>query len=279
MMPADRTGRAPEQKMVDPLTGRNLTGEYVSEKTGDFRAGLEALFLEIALAAFRGEVEARPFTHQAQALYQDYFQALKGATNLHAGVVASAVAEEVSRQHSLYGALSLIKGRLAQSGIRAEVMPPDRCYCDPYWDTGLVQGCNLRLGSDWWWAIPPVDASTQCYQALVQEPVAAQVIHASKECLLLLPNNQSVPDAVRQPETGLFSPRREITEDFPEACAAWLGNGFLSLDTDEEYSPVQLLDMKARYRVHAIVKGGPGFTARLYAGENPALAALLNELG
>jgi len=275
MMRPDDIEHAPVQKIIDPSNGRDITGEYASATAAEFRSAMKNIFFQIALRAFRGDPTS--LMEEAQSRYQAYFQAMKGGTNIHPEHITRAIEGEHSRQRRLHAALSRIVSLYTRAGIKAEVISPDHCYADPYWDTGLVYGCNLRLGGSVLCAFPLVNARTDCYLSPVQDPVAASVAYVDADCILLLPHDQDLAENVLAAGAALFSGEKDVKGDFPGARAARLHNSFLFLSTEEDYSPAQLQAFKVRYGVHAVVK--IAITSLIYTGEDPALTALERELG
>jgi hypothetical protein len=278
-IPPNEFERAPEQRIVDALTGRDLTGEYASEKRREFEAGLRAVFLGIARRAFSREPDiAQTVMKKALACHRRYFQVMKGSTNIRAEDIEDAVAEEVTRQSRFYGALARLAEEFKKADVPFAIISPDTCYRHSYWDTGLVSGCNIRAGGAYLCAFPLVPARTVCYMALVQEPVAAQVIFVSEDCVILMPHSEEFAEDFLKVGKRLFAWRQEVKRDFPEATTAYLGNNFLCVDTGEAFSSQRLKDLKAKYAVSAIVKGGSNFTGCIFTGKEEELPVLLREL-
>lgn len=274
----DETGYAPEQKIIDPLTGRNITGEYAAEKRRELEARLREVFLEIAIKAFNREPAIpRPVMGKALKYHKKYFQAMKGATNLHTTDIKEAVAREVERQDRFYSALAGLAAEFKKAGAQFEILPPDKGYQDSYWDTGLVTGCNIKTGNAYLCAFPLVPARTTCYMALVQEPVAAQVVFVSEDCMVLAPLGQDFGEDFLKASERLFGKRKDVKGDFPEAIVAYLGNNFLCVDTGEDFTSQRLKELKAKYGVIAIIKGGANFIGYIFTGKEDKLSVFFKE--
>jgi hypothetical protein len=234
-IPPEELGHAPEQRVIDPLTGRDVTGEYASNQKEEFEACLRRIFLDIA-----GTV-----MEEALKCHRAYFQSMKGATSIHKEDIETAVREEEERQKGFYDALKRFSEEFEKSGVRFEVMPPGKVYRDSGWDAGLVHGCNVRTDGGYLCAFPLVPATTSCYMALVQEPVAAQVVFASRDCVVLAPHGQDYGEAFTQAARQVFGTPRDI-KDFPKARRALIGNSFLSIDSSETFSSFRLKETKER---------------------------------
>jgi|GEM_PF-3351338 hypothetical protein len=278
-IPPDKPGHVPEQKVIDPLTGKDMTGKYVLDKREGFETCLREVFLEIARRAFnREENIARAMIEKALKCHREYFQAMKGATNLHPENIKDAVKDEEKRQKRFYDALDRLAEEFKNLGARFEVMPPDKVYKDSGWNTGLVHGCNIKTNGTYLCAFPLVPAVTFCYLAPVQEPVAAQVIFADNDCVILAPHSQDFGDAFTKAAERIFGIPEDKRDDFPKAQRAFIGNSFLSLVLEESLSSIELEELRKKYRVVAIEKGGTEFTGYIYTGKEDELPALLKKV-
>ena len=252
-------------------------GAHIREMRDDFEACLREVLDELALRVSRGEtgvaaaLELKGFECQAR-----FFRSMMGAANILEEDVREALAAAESRQRGLYGELRALVDQLSDRGVRAEIVPPDRCLADPYWDTGLITGCNVEVEGAHLYASPLLPAATTCWGALVQEPVAADVLHASESSVILLPSGQALEGRSLAALQELLGAPRDVRDEFPGAYAAVLGGGFLLLDTAERYSDVELRELKEGHRVHAVVKVNSGsFTGFIYTGEEDRLPKIL----
>lgn len=135
-----------------------------------------------------------------------------------------------------------------------EVINPDRVITHPYWDSALIHGCNIKAGNCILHAVPRVPATTSCWMALVQEPVAAKVLTAKNSCVLMLPSGQypseDLSDALREYRGEPL----DVTRNFEKAYNAHVQSGILYLDSGEKMDPTTLKAALDDYSVAAIVK-------------------------
>lgn len=258
----------------------DVTADYFTSARREFEACLRIVFLEIARKAFNKETNiAESVIKKALGCHENYFQTMKGGTNLSPEDIRIAIIKEEERQIKFYNALTNLSEEFKKPGVRFQVMPPDKCYKASHWDTGLVAGCNIRTDGAYLCAFPLVPAATSCYMALVQEPVSAQVIYINEDCVILSPHDQDLGDDFWRAGEKSFGKMIDIKDDFPRAYKTYIGNSFLYLDSAETFSDYQLKELMRKYNVTAIVKvGGEGFAGFLYTGEEKKLPRLLKEV-
>lgn len=252
-------------------------GAHIREIREDFEACLREVLDELALRVSRGETGvAAALELEAYECQTRFFRSMMGAANILEEDVREALAAAEARQRRLYGDLRSLVDHLSDRGVRAEIIPPDRCLADPYWDTGLITGCNVEVDGAHLYAFPLLPAATTCWGALVQEPVAAEVLNAGESLVILLPCGQDLGERSRAALQEILGIPRDVRDEFPGAHVATLGGGFLLLDTSERYSDVELRELKEGHRVHAVVKVNSGsFTGFIYTGEEDRLPKIL----
>ena len=87
-----------------------------------------------------------------------------------------------------------------------DVITSGEILADPYWDSGLISGINLRVGDAVLYACPLVPMATSCWMALVQTPVAANVLAVDGDCVLMLPVGQYLNEEYVEALKKLYKP-------------------------------------------------------------------------
>lgn len=146
---------------------------------------------------------------------------------------------------------------------------------DPYWDSGLISGINLRVGDALLYASPLVPMATSCWMALVQEPVAANVIAVDGDLVLMLPVYEYLDEKYIEALQGLYKVPIDISSEFPNAHHAYYRNGHIIIDTIHKIEPDILNEAMKKYNVDAIVKVNlTQQTGYLYTGKEQKLPKL-----
>lgn len=112
--------------------------------------------------------------------WKSYFQSMKGGINLTEEDVKRAIRREEKMQKRFYNALTKLIDKFREKGFQAEIIPPDKCHKDPYWDTGLSAGCNIKVNNAYLCAFPLIPATTSDFLASRQYS-AANVILINEE--------------------------------------------------------------------------------------------------
>jgi len=149
---------------------------------------------------------------------------------------------------------------------------------DPYWDSGLIAGVNLRVGDSVLYAAPLVPMASDCWMALVQEPVAASVL-AVDGFILMLPCGQYLEeehaDALRQ----LYPPQVDLSSYFPDTHHAYRRNGHIIIDTTQRIETDSLNKIQKKYEVQAILRvNNTEQTAIIHTGTETQLPKLQTKI-
>ncbi len=245
---------------------RNATSEYVEAVRVEFEGCMRNIFLEIAKKAFNKEKNiAESVMDGAIDCWRRYFQSMNGGINLTEEDIKRAIRKEEERQKRFYDALIKLTKEFKGKGFQAEVIPPDKCYKDSYWDTALTAECNIKVNNAYLCAFPLIPAKTSDFLAS-QQP-AANVILIDEDCVVLQPQDQTLGDEFWKANEEIFT-EKDMKGDFPEAISAKLKNSFLLLISLETFSEAELEEMRKKYNVVSIVKGDlSNFSAFIYTGK------------
>ncbi len=156
-----------------------------------------------------------------------------------------------------------------------DVVTSGEILADPYWDSGLISGINLRVGDAVLYACPLVPMATSCWMALVQTLVAANVLAVDGDCVLMLPVGQYLDEEYVEALKKLYKPPVDISNEFQNVHHAYHRNGHIIIDTTHKMKPETLNAALKKYNVNAIVKVNlTEQTAILYTGKEPKLPKL-----
>jgi len=156
-----------------------------------------------------------------------------------------------------------------------DVVSRGEILADPYWDSGLISGINLRVGDAVLYASPIVPMATKCWMALVQTPVAANVLAVDGDCVLMLPDGQYLDEEYVEALKKLYKPPVDIGNEFPNVNHAYHRKGHIIIDTIHKMKPETLNAAMKKYNVNAIVKVNlTEQTAILYTGKEQKLPKL-----
>jgi len=247
---------------------REATSEYVTAVRTEFKECLRRVFLDVAKKAFNKEENiAESVMKQAIDCLKNYFQSMKGGINLTEEDVKEAIRREEERQRRFYNALTKLIEAFTEKEFQVEVLPPDKCYRNSYWDTNLTSECNIKINSAYLCAFPLIPAKTSEFMTLKQKS-AANVIFISEDCVILQPHDQPLEEEFWRVNEEIFF-ERDVKEDFPSADFAMLKNNFLFLVSSEAFSNAELEEIRKKYNVVSIVKGDlSNFNAFIYTGED-----------
>jgi hypothetical protein len=242
----------------------------------DFEKCLNPIFTEIAMRAYNGKPTAKGLSEEAKECLERFFQVMQGAVNLTPQDVEEALDWASHIEESFYSSLWQLVERLPQY---VDVVSPDKMYADPYWDTGLVHGCNIKAGDCYLYASPRVPAATSCWMALVQEPVAATVLAVDGDCILMLPTGQYTSEGFSDEFKETFGERKDISDEFPSAYSARVYPGFLQLDSNIKMDSTVMDSVLERYDVRAVVKVNLSQqSGYIYTGTEEAAPALQRKI-
>lgn len=231
--------RIPSYEEQKVLGNRDATSEYVTEAREEFWICMQKIFLEIAKKAFNKEENvADAVMEKAINCWRSYFQSMKGGINLTNEDIKNMLRKEEDRQKKFYNALTKIVDEFRMKGFRAEILPPDECYANSYWDTGLTVGCNIKINNAYLCAFPLVPATTSYFLSLRQES-AANIILLSKDFIIMQPYDQTLEEEFWKVNEKMFT-EKDVKDDFPEADFAVLKNNFLLLVSSKIFSKAEL---------------------------------------
>ncbi len=271
--------KEPPEYMEQKVTGnREATARYVQETEEEFKKCLGVVLLDISNRCLLQEEDiAEKVMEDAMNCYSSYFQSMKGGINLTQDDIKDLVTFEVKRHRSFYKTLREISKEFTDEGVKFEILSPGDIYCDPYWDTKLEVGCNIRTDNGAYLsAFPLFPATTSDYMALRQEPVAAHILYINKDCMLFINHNQDPGEKFTEVYRKVFRDPVDVKYEIEGAWAASISNNFLHLDSEREFSDAKLEELKNKYNVTAVVKANSGqFTAYIYTGKGRKYLQLL----
>lgn len=166
---------------------------------------------------------------EVSACFDRFFQVSMGALDFTLGDVEDAVDWGRHVMDDFGVALDDFRHRFPCSVV-------DGLIADPYWDSGLIEGVNLRVGNSVLYAAPLVPMATGCWMALVQEPVAAPVL-AVDGFVLMLPCGQYLEEEHADALRELYPPQKDLSPQFPDAHHAYERNGHIIIDTNKKIPP------------------------------------------
>jgi len=253
---------------------------YVSNCKAELKDCIMEVFAAISQDAYSGRGSSLPDLIQRGILcHERYFNSMKGATNLSAGDIRSAIIAEAERQQNLYMALRDMAAQFAGHGVKLEILPPGEVYSDPVWNIPLSVGTTVRVESRTYiTAFCPSAAATNDYMAPRQDPVAARLIYMDKSMMLFMQHDQDPGETFAAACTSLWGQPVDVLSDFGGAWAAQLSGGVLLLDTAESVSDEEVGRLMQKYGVHGVIVANSGnFIARLYTTQK-SISRLENEV-
>lgn len=271
--------KKPPEYMEQKVTGdREATARYVQETREEFKKCLKAVLLDISnRCLLKEENIVEKVMEDALNCYNTYFQSMKGQLNLTEEDIREIIIKEEERHRKFYDKLREFSKKFTSEGVRFEILSPGDIYSDPYWDTKLEVGCNIRTDNGAYLsAFPLFPATTFDYMALRQEPVAAHIIYIDEDCMLFINHDQDPGERFGRVCKKLFWNPVDVKDEIEGAWAATLSNNFLHLDSEREFSDTELEELKNKYDVTAVIKTDFGqFTAYIYTGKERKYPQLL----
>ena len=270
----------PEQKVVD-LEGRDVTGEYVSACRRAFRRCLQEVFLNVARGVLQDEESiAEREMDRALACHEEYFQALKGGTNVAEDDVRAALIQEERRQHAFYRSLRVLCRRFEEQGVQLDIAEPGYYDSEILWNTGPSAGCRIVIQEDAsLYASPLAPSYTDEYMVLRAGPVAADVLFLNTALMLFIRHDEDPEDRFWEAAETVFGTPTDITDQVPNVHTARLLSGFLELSVMEDIADAELERLQVKYGVAAVLRGDPhALRAVIYTGREHMPPVLLREL-
>jgi hypothetical protein len=217
----------------------------------EFEGCLQKAFTEVASRVYQGDNSTLGLEDQTCRCLERFNQVMMGAVNITKEDINETLRWAKDIQTGFYECLYSLLKHLPD---HLEVINPKRFIIDPYWDSALIHGCNIKAGNCILHAVPRVPAATSCWMALVQEPVAAKVLAAKNRCVLMLPSGQYPSEDLSDALKSYRGDPLDVTRDFEKAYYAQVQSGILYLDSGEKMDPTTLNAALDNYGVATIVK-------------------------
>lgn len=261
----------PPEYMEQRIAGtQNDMANYVEQCKRELKDCVLQTYLKIAQTAYGGQSELPSnITQGAVNCFEQYFNSMKGATNLSEADVIQLVKDEFERQRRFYDRLIELSGKFTWQNIGVEILEPGNIYSDPMWDMGMCVGTSIRIESKaYFYASPVCNAKTNDYMALRQDPVAAQIIYMDNGLMLFAQHDQDPGGSFWQAYRELFDAPQDVKADFPPAWAAVVAGNALLIDAKDALPDAELDRLMGEYGVTGVIMANSStFTARLYVGK------------
>jgi len=262
----------PPENMEQRIAGtqEDMTN-YVQECKHELRDAMLQVYLKIAQDAYKGRnAVSQDVAREAVQCFKNYFDSMKGATNLSADDVKLSVEDEAERQGRFHKRLCELSDKFKSNSASFEVLPPGDIYSDPMWDLGVCVGTSVRIANKaYLYAAPTCAARTYDYMALRQDPVAAQLIYLDDCLMLFAKDDQDLGEGFWQAYRKLFDKPKDVKADFPSSWATVIAGNALFIDTKDTFSDDELQELMDKYGVAGVIMANSStFVARLYVGEH-----------
>lgn len=116
--------------------------------------------------------------------YDEFFESVKGATNVRRENLERDFWAEIKRQKKFYAALDSLSDKFNNHDIAFDILDAGYYFLETLWDTGLTAGCQLRISHQFLYAYPLVSATTDAYMIPRAAPSAANLIALDKERII-----------------------------------------------------------------------------------------------
>ena len=261
----------PPENMEQRIAGtQEDMATYVVECKRELKDCVLRVYLKIAQDAYKGNSEvSQEITSEAVRCFDNYFNSMKGATNLSADNVKVSVEDDAERQGRFYKRLRELSDKFVSHNVAFEVLPPGDIYSDPMWDMGVCVGTSVRIANKaYLYATPTCAARTYDYMALRQDPVAAQLIYLDDCLMLFAKDDQDLGEVFWQAYRKLFDKPKDVKADFPSSWATVVAGNALLIDTKDTLPDDKLQKLMDKYGVAGVIMANSStFVARLYVGE------------
>jgi hypothetical protein len=261
----------PPEYMEQRIAGtQNDMANYVSECKRELKSCMLQTYIKTAKSAYEGHSGVlQDITQEAVNCFEQYFNSMKGATNLSEADVIQSVKGEFERHRRFYGRLIELAGKFTWREIGVEILEPGNIYSDPMWDMGICVGTSIRIDSKaYLYATPICAAKTYDYMALRQDPVAAQIIYMDDSLIFFAQHDQDLGDTFWQAYRELFDAPQDVKADFPNAWAAVVAGNALLIDAKDALGDTELEKLMVSYAVAGVIMANSStFVASLYVGQ------------
>ena len=235
----------------------------------EFENAIQNIIKRIALDTHNSENNIETYIVEAEEPFKEYFNNMKGATNIHMYSVEELLRAEAERQNSFYSSI-----RSDLSSLNAETVPPDTIIEYPHWGHMPSPGCNIRIGATVLYAFPRTPASTVHYLTLKQGPIPANLVHVTDDYILMLPFRQ---DLNKETRTGLIelSGFSGKVNDKRLKDELRIKKGYITLITEEKFEKKTLDELIKEYGVKSVMIGRQSSnTAYIHTGEEDNMPRL-----
>lgn len=258
---------------------RDVTAGYVAETRAEFRRCLHGVLLVTArLAATSGGGVPGGLLAQATQCFDAYFRSMKGGINLHREDVEQGLRSFAALQRRFEEALHKSATAFEEHGVAFRISGPGEVCSDLCWDLGPVVGRTLLLANGACLSVfPLVPALTHDY-LVPRQLAAAHVCYATEGLVAFLQHDQDVSEAFQKAHVAIFGRPGDLVCGLPEMYRASLHAGVLTVESKEMLPAKDLEEMRLRYHAHAVLNGGPEFTALIHVPGSCELPPLLKEV-